>query len=155
MIDDITNLGVTTEPDERPAPAPNPISQTERLQLAAAEWNILLYQQPIKIPMNDRTNVHLSPDNLRNNIPWGDNIQPKDTNTFQIYCQNAYGLRLDHQGGEFATICEIALEVQADLIGLTEHNLDTKKFSVRKCCHDARTRILSHSSLTMEVAQLK
>jgi hypothetical protein len=65
MIDDIiTDLGVTTEPDKRPTPAPNPISQTEQLQLAAAKWNILLHQQPIEIPMNDRTDVHLSPENL-------------------------------------------------------------------------------------------
>jgi hypothetical protein len=93
--------------------------------------------------------VHLSPENLLNNVPWGDSLQQKEPITFRIYCQNANGLRLDHQGGEFAMICEIALEVQADLIGLTEHNLDTKMFSVRKYCHDARTRLLSHSSLTM------
>ena len=149
MIDDNTDPGVTIEPDDRPTPAPNPMSHTERLQLAAAKWNILLNRQPIAAPTTDRTDVHLSPENLRTNIPWGDTLQPKPTNTFRIYCQNANGLRLDHQGGEFATICDIALEVQADLIGLTEHNLDTNKFSVRKCCHDARTRILSHSSLTM------
>jgi hypothetical protein len=49
MIDDNTDPGVTIEPDDRPTPVPNPISQTERLQLAAAEWNILLHQQPIEV----------------------------------------------------------------------------------------------------------
>jgi hypothetical protein len=82
MIDGNTDPGVTTEPDERPTPVPNPISQTEQLQLAAAEWNILLHQQPIEVPTTDRTDVHLSPENLRNNIPWGDTLQPKATNTF-------------------------------------------------------------------------
>jgi hypothetical protein len=42
MIDDNTNPGVTIKPDDRPTPVPNPISQTERLQQAAAEWTILL-----------------------------------------------------------------------------------------------------------------
>jgi hypothetical protein len=121
LIEETTYPGVTTEPDKCPTPAPIPISQTERLQLATAEWNILLHRQPTEVPMTDRTDVHLSPENLQNNIPWGDSLQPKETNTFQICCQNANGLRLDHQGGKFATICEIALEVQADLIGLTEH----------------------------------
>jgi hypothetical protein len=82
MIDGTTDLGITTEPDECPTPALTPISQTERLQLATAEWNILLHRQPIKVPLTDRTDIHLSPENLRNNIPWGDTIQPKDTNTF-------------------------------------------------------------------------
>jgi hypothetical protein len=117
--------------------------------IAAAEWNILLHRQPIDVPMTDRTDVHLSPKNLLNNIPWGDTLQPKATNTFRILCQNANGLRLDYQGGEFATICELALEVQADVTAITEHNLDTQKYPVRKCCHDARSRILTHSSLTM------
>jgi hypothetical protein len=46
--------------------------------------------------------------------------------------------------------------MQADQIGLTEHNLNTKKFPVCKCCHDARTQILSHSSLlTMASSQIE
>ena len=82
MIDDNTDPGVTIEPDDRPTPAPNPMSHTERLQQAAAEWNILLNRQPIAAPTTDRTDVHLSPENLRTNIPWGDTLQPKPTNTF-------------------------------------------------------------------------
>jgi hypothetical protein len=61
--------------------------------------------------------VHLSPENLLHNVPWGNSLQQKETTTFRIHCQNANGLCLDHQGGEFAMICEIALEVQKDLIG--------------------------------------
>jgi hypothetical protein len=105
MSDGTTNLGVNTEPDGCPIPAPIPLSRTERLQLATAEWNILLNQQPTKAPTTDRTDVHLSLENLRNNIPWGDALQPKDSNTFRIYCQkNANGIRLDQKGGEFATM---------------------------------------------------
>jgi hypothetical protein len=85
-----------------------------------------------KVPTTNRTDVHLSPANLWNNIPWGDSLQPKDSNTFHIYCQNADGIQLDQKGGEFATMCELSLEVQADVIALTEHNLDTQKFPVRK-----------------------
>jgi hypothetical protein len=95
-------------------------------------WNILLNCQPIEAPMTDRTNVHLSPENLRNNILWGNSLQPKDSNTFRIYCEKANGIQLDQKGGEFATMCELALEVQADVIALTEHNLDTQKFPIRK-----------------------
>jgi hypothetical protein len=38
MIFETTDLGVNTEPDECPTPAPIPISRTEQLQLATAEW---------------------------------------------------------------------------------------------------------------------
>jgi exonuclease III len=93
--------------------------------------------------------VHLSPANLLSNTFWGDELTCKAPNTFRIYCQNANGLRLDQRGGDFATICSLANEVQADVIGITEHNLDTTKFAVRKLCHDARTHIQPHSSLTM------
>ena len=63
MSDGATNLGVNTEPDGCPTPAPIPISRTERLQLATAEWNILLNQWPTKASMTDHTDVHLSPEN--------------------------------------------------------------------------------------------
>jgi hypothetical protein len=156
MIDDTTDIGVTTKPDEYPIPAPIPISLTERLQVATAEWNILLNrQQPTKAPTTDRTDVHLSPENLRNNILWGDSLQPKDSNTFQIYCQNANGIQLGQKGGEFAMMCELSLEVQADVIAITEHNLDTQKFSIRKCCHDARTCLLDHSSMIMASSSIE
>jgi hypothetical protein len=82
-------------------------------------------------------------------------MQPKEENTFRIYCQNANGLQLDQTGGEFATICEIALEVQADVISVTEHNLDTILFLVRKLCHDACKRVLSHSTLTMSSSPIE
>jgi exonuclease III len=157
MSDDTPDLSVTTAPDEYPTPATTiPISQTERLQAATAEWNILLNrQQPTEDRTTDRTDVHLSPENLRNNIPWGDSLQPKDSHTFRIYCQNANGIRLDPTGGEFSTLCELSLEVQADVIAITEHNLDTQKFSVRKCCHDARTRLLAHSSMIMSSSSIE
>jgi hypothetical protein len=139
MRNDPPTPGSIPAPPGRHEPTLSIPPLTDRLQTAVAEWNVLLHRQPPVTPTIDRMDVHLSPENLLNNVPWGDSLQQKEPNTFRIYCQNANGLRLDHQGGEFATICEIALEVQADLIGLTEHNLDTKKFSVRKCCHDART----------------
>ena len=157
MSDDTPDLSDSIAPDEHPTPAtPILISRTARLQAATAEWNILLNrQQPTEDITTDRTNVHLSPENLRNNIPWGDSLQPKDSNTFQIYCQNANGIQLDQTGGDFATMCDLSLEVQADVIAITEHNLDTQKFSVRKCCHDARTRLLAHSSMIMSSSSIE
>jgi exonuclease III len=157
MIDDTPDPGVTTAPDEYPTPAPTIlISWTEQLQAATVEWNILLNrQQPTEAPTTNRTDIHLSPENLRNNIPWGDSLQLKDSNTFQIYCQNANGIRLDQTGGEFVTMCELSLEVQADVIAITEHNLDTQKFSIHKCCHDACTRLLAHSSMIMASSSIE
>jgi hypothetical protein len=105
--------------------------------------------------MTDRTDVHLSPESLQKNIPWGDSLQPKDSNTFRIYCQNANGIQLDQKGGEFAMMCELALEVQADVIALTEHNFDTQKFPIRKCCHEARTCLLDYSSMIMASSPIK
>lgn len=120
-----------------------------RLRSAVAEWNILLSRQPINESLSVCTDVHLSPDNLLTNDPWGDELHPKEPNTLRIYCQNANGLRLDSRGGEFATICNIAHEVQADITAITEHNLDTSKFIVRKICHDTRSSTHPQSSLTM------
>jgi hypothetical protein len=78
---------------------------TDQLQTAVAEWNVLLHHQPpVTRPATKRMDIHLSPENLFNNVPWGDSLQQKETNTFRIYCQNANGLHLDHQGGKCAMI---------------------------------------------------
>jgi len=125
------------------------ISDQDCLRTAVAEWNILLSQQPLTESLTTRTDVHLSPENLRTNTPWGDVLMQKEPNRFRIYCQNANGIRLDPRGGEFTTLCSIALEVQADVMAITEHNLDTSKFLVRKICHDTRLHRLPHSALSM------
>jgi exonuclease III len=127
-----------------------PTSVRDRLRTAVDEWNILLSRQPLtEPPTTTRTDVHLSPENLLTNNPWGDKLKQKEPNSFRIYCQNANGIHIDQRGGKFATLCAIALEVHADVMAITEHNLDTSKFIVRKVCHETRTKILPHSALTM------
>jgi hypothetical protein len=144
-----TSIGALfASPASQPPPPPNP-SLPNRLQNAVHEWNLLLAREPLTEPITTRTDVHLSPANVLSNTPWGDELQPKDNDTFRIYCQNANGLHLDKRGGEFAIACNLAREVQADVLSITEHNLDTNKFVVRKLCHDTRTSLLPHSSLTM------
>jgi exonuclease III len=145
---DTTIGALFASPASQPPPPPNP-SLPNRLQNAVHEWNLLLARKPLTEPITTRTDVHLSPANVLSNTPWGDELQPKDNDTFRIYCQNANGLRLDKRGGEFAIACNLAREVQADVLSITKHNLDTNKFVVRKLCHDTRTSLLPHSSLTM------
>jgi hypothetical protein len=107
MIDDISVPGIIAEPAGSPNPEQLLTSRTDRLHIATAEWNVLLNRQPLKVPVTDRSDIHLSPENLRNNIPWGDSLQPKEPNTLHIYCQNANGIRLDQQGGEFAQFANL------------------------------------------------
>lgn len=50
-----------------------------------------------------------------------------------MYVLNANGLSLDHRGGQYDVLCQVAKEVQADIMGCQEHtNVDASHQSLAK-----------------------
>jgi len=88
---------------------------------------------------------------LKENLPIGDVMGPKENTVFRLYCQNQNGIKLDALGGDFAELCYLANEVQSDVLGATEHNLDSTQYRVTSKIHETRTRILgaTQTKLTM------
>ena len=80
--------------------------------------------------------THLTSLNLRKNEPFGDVMTQKEDGTFRIWGQNFNGLHIDESGSDFMELCDEAATMQADLITGTEHNLDARKYYVRKKCVD-------------------
>ena len=122
----------------------NLLNGLQRLRIAQAEWS--------KFFMHDGTNssrspngtrsVQLSVANQRANIAWGDPLQDKPTSVTRVYVLNANGFSLDRRGGQFEEFCRTATEVQADIIGCQEHNLDTTQPSVKSILYDTAKKCL-------------
>ena len=87
----------------------------------------LAYHQP------SRTSATTPNPTLGLNNHWGDPMSlPKQRNIFRVYCQNINGLKLDEQGGDIPPISEFVNQYQCDVVGFSETNLDSTKFSVQK-----------------------
>ena len=78
----------------------------------------------------------LTRENQRTNASWGDGLQPKDPLCTRVYVQNVNGISLDRRGGQFNDICMVIKEVQADIFGGQEHNLDTTQMQVRSTLYE-------------------
>jgi hypothetical protein len=74
--------------------------------------------------------IKLTKDNLAKNLPWGDTLQNKADNVTRIYIQNVNGIQIQKDGGQFDVLCKIVKEVQADVLCIQEHNLDTTQYEV-------------------------
>ena len=94
-------------------------------------------------------NITITPGNLTQNIPWGDEIQDKGIDTIRIYAQNLNGIKIQSDGGQYKEICELAREVQADVVCFQEHNLDTTQFQIRKILHDTTAKQWHRARLTI------
>ena len=87
---------------------------------------------------------------LRENNPWGDQITTeKPEETTRIYCQNVNGIRLEKDGGQFKELCSIHQEVQADILCIQEHNLDTTQYDVRTTLQQTAKKYWQRSRLTI------
>ena len=98
-------------------------------------------------PSNGTRSVQLSAANQRANIAWGDPLQDKPTGVTRVYVLNANGFTLDRRGGQFEEFCRTANEVQADIIGCQEHNLDTTQPSVKSILYDTAKRVWNRSKI--------
>jgi hypothetical protein len=74
------------------------------------------------------------------NTPWGDIMHEKPHNVTRVYSQNVNGIKLDEDGGRFKEICMIHQEVQADILCIQEHNLDTTEYKVTKIVRETAHR---------------
>lgn len=127
--------------------APNAL---QRLRIAQAEWSKLGLRDGTNSsrPMSEgRRNVQLSVENQSINAPWRDQIEVKPSTVTRVYGLNVNGFTLDRRGGQFEEFCKTANEVQADIIGCQEHNLDTTQPSVKSILYDTARREWTRSKL--------
>ena len=99
----------------------------------------------------ERRTVQLTTENLQNNEPFGNEMTEKEDGTFRIWGNNFNGLTIDKSGGDFMELCDEAATMQADIVTGTEHNLDTRKYYVRKKCYETcmKHRNVDHYKLQM------
>ncbi|KAI2493592.1 hypothetical protein MHU86_20950 [Fragilaria crotonensis] len=74
---------------------------------------------------------------MRSNVPWGDDLGPKDSSIIRLYSINVNGISIDRRGGTFDDICRSIKEVQADIFCGQEHNLDTTQFRIRSALFES------------------
>lgn len=121
----------------------SPQSQGNRIprdSLKAAQdmWKTIFQRQSQSTELNPTTrSVALSAANQRCNQPWGDILEAKESTVTRMFALNVNGLSLDRRGGQFATLCGVQKEIQADILcGRSEHNLDTLQPKVRSILYD-------------------
>ncbi|KAI2501959.1 hypothetical protein MHU86_12512 [Fragilaria crotonensis] len=86
---------------------------------------------------NDSRPTTLTTLNMRSNVPWGDDLGPKDSSIIRLYSINVNGISIDRRGGTFDDICRSIKEVQADIFCGQEHNLDTTQFRIRSALFES------------------
>ena len=87
---------------------------------------------------------------LRTNDPWGDQINTeKPPGITRVYCQNVNGIRYEKDGGQFREMCTILQEVQADVLCIQEHNLDTTQHQIRQTLQQTAHKHWQRSRLTI------
>jgi hypothetical protein len=138
----------------------------DRLKHAGEAWNRLFQRvKPIQKPNSQYPNtatqsdhtilgkrsktISLTQENLRTNTPWGDTLQDKTNNTTRLYIQNVNGIKLHQDGGQFDELCTIFKEVQADIVCIQEHNLDTTQYDVRQTLYQTAYRHWQRNRLTI------
>jgi hypothetical protein len=101
-------------------------------------------QQQVPIQLVQRSN-----NEIKQNTPWGDTLGAKSTDITRIYSQNVNGIRLDKDGGQYKELCTIHQEVQADILCIQEHNLDTTQYQVQQIIHQTTRKHWQRSRINM------
>jgi exonuclease III len=127
------------------------LNQEEQLAAAQAIWRQLVPGQHtvLDILRGHNDNLNVPPENININIAFGNVLGAKAEGHTRVYCQNINGLRLDAEGGDFTALCRVSQEVQADVIGIMEHNIDTTKHYVQQLCYNALRHNLPIAKLTL------
>lgn len=118
-------------------------------------WNRLLDGKQHTVKNHETRTLYISPANQKHNNHYYDVMDEKLEDSTRIYFQNANGLRIDTEGGDFGELCHTTMEIQADVICIAEHNLDTTKYHItsnmeyqRQQICGPRSRLASSSSTT-------
>jgi hypothetical protein len=132
-----------TEIDER-----TPTEGLQSLTTAQSRWREIFQQQQIRTMSSPiRRPVSLSRRNMRENIPWGDNLEGKQAQHTRICANNLSGIHLDRRGGYYDELCKIIKEVGADVFCGQEHNLDTTQSAVRNIMYETTNQQWDQSRL--------
>ena len=106
------------------------LTQTET---ARAAWRQIFNQRAMT---QNRTQLSTTRANARENLPWGDILDCKESHQFRLYSVNINGIQLDKDGGKFDEFCHVLNEIQGDIGCIQEHNLDTTHSYVRTRLND-------------------
>ena len=110
----------------------NEVTVQTPLQRAQAQWLTMMRPIPAGTIPDGNQPIAMSVENERSNKEWGDTMTlPKPDTTTRVYGINVNGLTLDQRGGQFDVLCEVMKEVEANILGGQEHNLESDKTPVR------------------------
>ena len=115
-------------------------TQTATLTQAQDNWRQLFQYRRQRsdahqYPQSSSRPIHLTTENMRSNITWGDILTSKAENITRIYALNVNGLTLDNRGGQFDSLCSLAPETQTDIFCCQENNIDTTNTRVKTILH--------------------
>lgn len=109
-----------------------------RLTDAQSQWRrILTGQFSVLLSLRQHQELHLTPENLKHNVHVGDKLEQKPDHVTRFFGQNVNGLKLDQEGGDFTELCRMGKEIQADVMGITEHNVDSTQHYVNNLLHES------------------
>ena len=135
----VTNTTADSSRQSHTRKADDLSSDLDPLLEAQRKWRGLLTGSSLE-PSHITRSLALTTSNLRTNEPWGDRLSPKQDHITRIYSINVNGITVDGRGGTFDDICRDMKMIQADVLCLQEHNLDTTQAQVRSTLYDTASR---------------
>jgi hypothetical protein len=114
---------------------------------AATAWQQLFQAHQASAPT---TIDQIFAQKLRDNLPIAPPLtKAKPNDTTRLYFNNPNGLALLSSGGQFDEWMLEMKRIDADLICIAEHNIDTTSPSARRICHESVRRHFRASRLAM------
>ena len=125
----------------------NFLSSSELLEAAKLKWQQVFSEpQPTAESSSTRPMTNA---NLRDNVPWGDPLGEKAPGTTRVYSININGISVDRRGGTFDHMCRIVKSVQADILCVQEHNVDSTQSAVRSILFDTAKKHWRRHKMTI------
>lgn len=148
-----TSNDIDQHEDDSNLTNPRDVSSLQLLQKAQLTWKAIFGQaenqskgDPYEYKVKPARKLTM--ENQRANIPWGEVLKKKEPNCTRIYVQNVNGLSFDRRGGQFNDVCQVITEVQADIFGGQEHNLDTTQMQIRSTLYDTARQYWPRNRMT-------
>lgn len=132
------------------------VTQEEQLIAAQAAWRRLFPGRlPVLTDPQDGQNLFLTANNMTDNVVHGHTMNRKDRNHTRVIGFNINGIKLDHAGGDMTAVCRMVRETQTDVLGITEHCLDTSKHRVTQQCHSVVKEYNPSNRLTLSSSSIE
>jgi hypothetical protein len=80
--------------------------------------------------------------------------EEKHSDSIRLYFGNPNGITLNDSGGDLREYLEQMQQIEIDLIGLSEHNLDTHKPKVKSIIYDTCRNIYNHSKVAFSSSSI-